>query len=124
MGRTEAIARSIVLAIVNGARKRSRSPIAFILTLLSTIFSLYQLPLHKHRPDVFANLRQNYWKLNEDDYVASFRPEEGGKVEDVLSSMGDMGFSGSVSTSWKNFSGLLGTRFTDPYPNARLSLPP
>lgn len=47
---------------------------------------------------MFADLRQKHWELDDDDYVASFRPEEGGKPEDVLSPMGDMGFSGSVSS--------------------------
>lgn len=98
MSRIEAIARSVVRAIVNGAKKRSRSPFAFILVLVSTIFSFYELPLHKHRADVFGNLRQSHWNVNEDDYVASFRAEEGGKPEDVLSPIGDLGLSGSVST--------------------------
>lgn len=99
MGRLEAIARSVVRAIVNDAKKRSRSPIALILALISTVFSFYQLPLHKHRDNVFADLRQKNWSLDEDDYVASFRADEGGKPEDVLSPMGDMGFSGSVSSA-------------------------
>lgn len=99
MGRLEAIARSVVRAIIIDAKRRSRSPLAFLLALISTVFSLYQLPLHKHRADVFAGLRQKQWQLDEDDYIASFRPEEGGKPEDVLSPLGDMGFSGSVSTA-------------------------
>lgn len=97
MGRLEAIARSIVLTIVNGAKKRSRSPIAFLLALISTIFSLYQLPLHKHRPEVFTNLRQQHWQVEEDEYLASFRIEDGGNPGDALVPMADMGFSGSVS---------------------------
>ncbi|KAF3762718.1 hypothetical protein M406DRAFT_63542 [Cryphonectria parasitica EP155] len=96
MGRLDAIARSIVLTLINGAKKRSRSPIAFILTLISTIFSIYQLPLHKHRPQVFQDLREKHWKLEEDEYITSFRPVEDGKPEDVLMPMGDMGFSGST----------------------------
>lgn len=98
MGRLEAIARSIVHTILNGAKKRSRSPIAYILTLISTIFSLYQLPLHKHRPEVFTSLRQQHWQVDDDEYLASFRVDDGGKPEDALRSMGDMGFSGSVSS--------------------------
>lgn len=97
MGRIEAIARSIVLLMIEGAKKRSRSPIAWILALISTIFSFYQLPLHKHRPQVFQDLRQKHWDLDEDDYVASFRAEDGQKPEEALKAMGDMGFSGSVS---------------------------
>lgn len=98
MGRIEAIARSIVQTVLNGAKKRSRSPIAYILTLVSTIFSLYQLPLHKHRPEVFANLRQQHWKVEDEEYLASFRVENGGKLEDALKPMADLGFSGSVSS--------------------------
>lgn len=97
MGRIEAIARSIVRVIVGGAKKRSRSPIAFILAFFSTIFSFYELPLHKHRADVFGHLREK-WEVLEDEYVASFRAEEGDKPEDVLFTMANMGFSGSVST--------------------------
>lgn len=97
MGRIEAIARSIVQTILNGAKKRSRSPVAYILTLISTIFSFYQLPLHKHRPEVFTNLRQQHWKVEDEEYLASFRVEDGGKPEDALRPMADMGFSGSVS---------------------------
>lgn len=98
MGRIEAIARSVVRVIVNGAKRRSRSPLTFILALISTIFSFYELPLHKHRADVFGDLREKHWKLQEDDYVASFRAEEGGKPEDALRPIGDLGLSGSVST--------------------------
>lgn len=96
MGRIEAVARSIVRAIVGGAKKRSRSPITFILAFFSTIFSFYELPLHKHRADVFKNLRKK-WEILEDDYLASFRAEEGDKPEDALFTMANMGFSGSVS---------------------------
>lgn len=103
MGRIEAIARSVVRVIVKGAKKRSRSPLAFILALLSTIFSFYELPLHKHRPGVFGDLREKHWKVDEDDYVNSFRADEGGKQEDALSPIGDLGLSGSVSitTTWR-----------------------
>lgn len=97
MGRIEAIARSIVQTILNGAKKRSRSPIAYILTLISTIFSLYQLPLHKHRPEVFASLRQQHWKVDDDEYLDSFRVQYGGKPEDALRPIANLGFSGSVS---------------------------
>ncbi|PSR81294.1 hypothetical protein BD289DRAFT_372840 [Coniella lustricola] len=105
MGRVEAIARSIVQLIVKGAKKRSRSPIAWIIALISTIFSFYQLPLHRHRPKVFQDLRERHWGLDEDDYVASFRTEDGQKAEDALQPMGDMGFSGSTfySTVDKKF---------------------
>lgn len=99
MGRIESIARSIVHTIVHGAKNRSRSkPLAWILTIIATIFSFYELPLHKHRPDLFKDLRERYWRLREDDYIESFTSDEVSKPEDMLDKLGDMGFSGSVST--------------------------
>lgn len=97
MGRIESIARSIVQTVVHGKKGRARSsPLAGILTLFATVFSFYELPLHKHRADLFRNLRQNHWKLDDNDYVASFTPDEVSKREDMLNKLGDMGFSGSV----------------------------
>lgn len=98
MARMEFIARSIVQTIVHGAKNRSRSkPLAWILTVLATVFSIYELPLHKHRPDLFKKLREENWKLTEDDYIASFTSDEVSRPEDMLDKLGDMGFSGSVS---------------------------
>lgn len=100
MGRIESIARSIVQTVVHGRKGRSRSKaLAWILTLLATIFSFYELPLHKHRADLFSDLRQKYWKLDEYDYTDSFTSDEISKPEDMLIKLGDMGFSGSVNLS-------------------------
>lgn len=96
MGRLQAIARSIVRAVIKDVKKRSSSPIAFIISLLSTIFSFYELPLHKHRPKVFSELCQKYWNIDDEEYAASFRAEEGAKPEEALMTMGDLGFSGST----------------------------
>lgn len=97
MGRIESIARSIVQTVVHGRKGRARSkPIGWLLTLIATIFSFFELPLHKHRADLFKKLRQTYWNLDENDYVASFTPDEVSNPEDMLNKMGDMGFSGSV----------------------------
>lgn len=115
MGRLEAIARSIVRAIVNGPKKRSHSPIALIIRLFSTIFSFYELPLHRHRTEVFTELCQDYWQLSDEEYVSSFRPDEGARPEDVLETMGDLGFSGSVG-------GPEALTQPDFYSNAQLTL--
>lgn len=106
MGRQEAIARSIVLAILNGFHKRANSALSFILSLFSIFFSLYQLPFEKIRPADFANLRRNHWKVEDNAYFDSFRSEDGEKAEDALKPIGDMGYSGSVCVllAWLPFS--------------------
>jgi hypothetical protein len=101
MGRQEKIARSVVRAIVktNGAKRGPRNPLALLLALFSAFFSLYQLILRKIRPADFANLRRKHWSVGDEDYVRSFQNEEGEVAEESLKSIGDMGFSGSVSCS-------------------------
>lgn len=103
MGRQKSIARSISQAITsahgNGTSNRSpRNPLGWLLTFFSALFSLYKLTLRKIRPAEFGNLRRNYWKVTDDTYIDSFLPREGtSKGDAALSSIGDMGFSGSVS---------------------------
>ncbi|KAK3368616.1 hypothetical protein B0H63DRAFT_488816 [Podospora didyma] len=99
MGREEYIARSIVRAITsaNGfEKKKSRNPLALILALFAVFFSFYELHLQKIRPADFANLRRNYWEVDDESYTESFQPGEAGKTGDALKSIGDMGFSGST----------------------------
>ncbi|KAJ4303976.1 hypothetical protein N0V88_001578 [Collariella sp. IMI 366227] len=84
MGRKERIARG------------RATPLAILLALFSAFFALYQLVLQKIRPADFANLRRKHWDVSDDDYLASFRPEEGEPTEQALQSIGDMGFSGST----------------------------
>lgn len=102
MGRSKTIARSIARAITDttGLAKRRSSnsnPLRLILSLFSVFFSIHQLILQKIRPADFANLRRNHWDVEDDDYYQSFQPQDGDKPEESLTSIGDMGFSGSVS---------------------------
>ncbi|KAK3399163.1 hypothetical protein B0T20DRAFT_193020 [Sordaria brevicollis] len=101
MGRTKTIARSIARAITDtsGLAKRrssSRNPLRLILSLFSLFFSIHQLVLQKIRPADFANLRRNHWDVEDGEYYESFKPQDGDKPEESLSSIGDMGFSGST----------------------------
>ena len=100
MGRQEYIARSVVRALANGSglEKRSQNALAWLLAFFGAFFSLYQLILRKIRPADFSNLRREHWELSDPDYLDSFQPSESNNKEDVLKPIGDMGFSGSVST--------------------------
>ncbi|KAJ9134371.1 SAICAR synthase-like protein [Coniochaeta hoffmannii] len=96
MGRQEAIARSIVLALIDGSQKRASSVVSWILAFFSAFFSLWQLHFDKIRPADFARLRRDHWDVSDDAYLDSFRPPAGKKPEDSLKPIGDMGFSGST----------------------------
>ncbi|KAK4244230.1 phosphatidylinositol-4-phosphate 5-kinase-domain-containing protein [Corynascus novoguineensis] len=98
MSRKEKIARSIVRAITktNGLDRRPSNPVALILALFSTVFSLYQLVLRKIRPADFANLRRQHWDVNDDDYAQSFIAQGDNGGDAPLKAIGDMGFSGST----------------------------
>jgi hypothetical protein len=57
-------------------------------------FTLYRIKLIRFEEGLFARLRQENWKFNENEYQASFRTTSG---QPPLKSMGDLGYSGSVS---------------------------
>ena len=100
MGRQKSIARSVAAPLRPGGNKRRPSRIGRILAAFAALFSLYQLPLEKVRPEVFEHLRRNCWQVDDGDYAAAFEPsgedEDGEGSETALHSIGDMGFSGSV----------------------------
>ncbi|KAL2410321.1 hypothetical protein ABEF95_007690 [Exophiala dermatitidis] len=84
--RDEYISRSIVLAVLQGDRADSGFRFWH---WLRKIFALYALVLTRFRPDLFQRLRNQTWKISEDDYKASFQGEN------PLIPKGDMGYSGS-----------------------------
>jgi hypothetical protein len=61
---------------------------------LIAFFTLYRIKLIRFEEALFARLRQEIWKFNESEYQASFRTTSG---QLPLKSMGDLGYSGSVS---------------------------
>ena len=62
---------------------------------LLAFFTLYRIKLIRFEEELFAKLRQEVWQFNENDYQASFRTTDG---QPPLKSMGDLGYSGSVSS--------------------------
>jgi hypothetical protein len=63
-------------------------------------FTLYRIKLIRFEDELFARLRQEIWKFNENEYQASFRTTSG---QPPLKSMGDLGYSGSVSRSGNRY---------------------
>jgi hypothetical protein len=61
---------------------------------LLAFFTLYRIKLIRFEEELFAKLRQEVWQFNENEYQASFRTTDG---QPPLKSMGDLGYSGSVS---------------------------
>ncbi|KAG9768093.1 SAICAR synthase-like protein, partial [Aureobasidium melanogenum] len=91
--RDEYISRSIVLAVLQGDRADSGFRFWH---WLRKIFALYALVLTRFRPDLFQRLRNQTWKISEDDYKASFQGEN------PLIPKGDMGYSGSTFFTTKD----------------------
>jgi hypothetical protein len=67
-----------------------------LLARIIAFFSLFQLTLARYRDQVFKKLRTHTWRMEEEEYVESFRSPSKGKRTD-LKSVGDLGYSGSVS---------------------------
>ena len=62
---------------------------------LIAFFTVNGVKLIRYEPEKFTHLRQEVWEFSEDDYQASFRPTNG---QPPLKAMGDLGYSGSVSS--------------------------
>ncbi|KAJ5819153.1 hypothetical protein N7474_004744 [Penicillium riverlandense] len=56
-------------------------------------FRVYNIKLIRYERQLFANLRQEVWCFDEDEYLASFRTTSG---RAPLKAMGDLGYSGST----------------------------
>lgn len=62
-------------------------------------FTFQRIKLIRHERHLFVKLRQEVWKFNEDEYQASFHTTNG---QAPLKTMGDLGYSGSVSSVLNN----------------------
>jgi len=96
MGRYESIARSIVAAILKGKAYSPRTAFRRLFALLATFFAIYYLPLKKLGAAKFKQLRNETWKMPEEQYLDSFHAEDEKCPEKALQAMSDMGFSGST----------------------------
>lgn len=56
-------------------------------------FTVRRIKLVRYELELFAQLRKEIWKFDEDQYQASFRTTSG---QSPLKMMGDLGYSGSV----------------------------
>ncbi|KAG8622759.1 hypothetical protein KVT40_009270 [Elsinoe batatas] len=103
MARQKSIARCIVRGVTREETSQAtkRSALGRTLAAFAALFALYQVPLEKHKPEVFTKLRQDVWMIDEADYLDSF-VTKGKKDGAALHTMGDMGYSGSTFFSTKN----------------------
>ncbi|TKX18865.1 phosphatidylinositol-4-phosphate 5-kinase-like protein 3 [Elsinoe australis] len=103
MARQKSIARCVVRGITRDTSSEANktSSIGRVLAAFAALFALYQVPLDKYKPEVFAKLRHDSWSIDEAGYVDSFITEDK-KDGAALQTMGDMGFSGSTFFSTQN----------------------
>lgn len=86
--RDDQISHSIILAVRADDKADNRHR---FWRPVRKFFALYALFLARFRPELFQKLRDQTWKLSDEEYKSSF------KDSDALVSKGDMGYSGSVS---------------------------
>src|SRR5690242_15495098 len=66
-----------------------------LLARIFVFFSLFLLTLARYRDELFKKLRNESWRIDEEEYTESFRSPSTSKRTD-LKSTGDLGYSGSV----------------------------
>lgn len=89
--RDKSISDSIYKAIFNDIQGRANA-----LRRILTFFSFFNLALARYKAELFKQLRNDIWKLDEAEYKDSFsrKNKEGKKKR--LNPVGDLGYSGSV----------------------------
>jgi hypothetical protein len=73
-----------------------------VVEAIISFFAIFKLLLARYRPVDFLTLRHDTWRLNEQEYIASFQPSAlpsgstGKGRENELIPAGDLGYSGST----------------------------
>lgn len=88
--RQKAISRSVQRALF-----RREYPKTSLIKRILAFFRIFYLTLIRYEQDLFQQLRTQVWDLSDEEYFSSFK---GDRKSPALVSMGDLGFSGSVST--------------------------
>ena len=97
MGRRQRlVSTSILRAIFKPSFSKDPDKKPGILARILAFFSVFQLALSRYHAAVFRKLRNEIWKIEEEEYTESFRSPSHGKRTDLIS-VGDLGYSGSVS---------------------------
>ena len=87
--RESALTKSIQSGLLRDPDHFKKTPCGRFLAF----FTVRRIKLLRHERHLFAQLRQEVWKFDEDEYQASFHTTSG---QAPLKAMGDLGYSGSV----------------------------
>ncbi|KAF2262416.1 SAICAR synthase-like protein [Lojkania enalia] len=106
MGRRERlISTSILRAIFKSKSKNASKSPSFLARILA-FFSVFGLTLARYREELFKKLRNEIWRIEEEEYTESFRSPSYGKRTDLIP-VGDLGYSGSTFFTTPNSKFLL-----------------
>ncbi|PNS14586.1 hypothetical protein CAC42_2643 [Sphaceloma murrayae] len=106
MARQKAIAKCVVRGITkynSPEGRQRRSVFRRTVAAVAAFFALYQVPLDTVRAEDFTKLRQEVWRIHEEEYLESFQVTDGVKKDgESLRAMSDMGYSGSTFFSTRD----------------------
>jgi hypothetical protein len=91
MSLDRATSQSIRQAILECDDAQRKSPLTRLLLFILHLFSLFRVRLVKIQSKLFKQVKGETWYIDEDGYKRSF------EEDDSLKTIGDMGYSGSVS---------------------------
>ena len=96
MGRRQRlISTSILRAIFRTKSKSDADKPPTLFARILAFFSIFSLALSRYRQELFKKLRNETWKIDEEEYSESFRSPSREKRTDLVA-VGDLGYSGSV----------------------------
>jgi hypothetical protein len=97
MGRRDRlISTSILRAIFrSGSPPADEESRQGLFARIVAFFAIFSLALSRYRARVFKKLRNQIWRIEEEEYTESFRSPSKSKRTDLIA-VGDLGYSGSV----------------------------
>ncbi len=112
---SDSILSAVATADVDPAKRKNA--LRRLLRAILAFFSFFKLLLARYRPQDFRMLREDVWKLDEQEYTASFSTGEteddnrassrGKRKEAQLKPIGDLGYSGSTFFTTANSKYLI-----------------
>lgn len=98
MGRRQRLISASILRAIFKTKSRETDKPPTILGRILAFFSVFYISLSRYKAALFKKLRNEIWEIDEEEYTESFRSPSKGKRTDLIS-IGDLGYSGSVSDS-------------------------
>ncbi|KAF2465984.1 SAICAR synthase-like protein [Lindgomyces ingoldianus] len=106
MGRRQRLISTSILRAIFKSNSQDSNKKRGLLERILAFFSVFQLTLSRYRAELFQKLRNEIWRIDEEEYTESFRSPGKSRRPDLVA-VGDLGYSGSTFFTTPNSKFLM-----------------